>query len=155
VARAPGAPGPAPEDLALEVAIAAGRATDITGSMGRSADPAPITCPDCGGVLSQMRNGRVLRFRCQIGHGYTAAALADAHGDALEDALRLALRIVKERAELVRRMAAEARRNRNALMVGVYEERAREYDGHVDTIRRALRDGTVGDGPGSTGPPFR
>ncbi|MFH6785557.1 MULTISPECIES: chemotaxis protein CheB [Methylobacterium] len=146
VARPPGASGPVPEDLALEVAIAAGRAAEITdGLLGRSADPAPITCPDCGGVLSQLREGRVLRFRCQIGHAYTAEALADSHGDALEDALRIALRIVKERADLVGRMAADADRRGNALIAGMYAERAQEYDSHVRTIRRALRDGPAGD----------
>ncbi|TNC05708.1 chemotaxis protein CheB [Methylobacterium terricola] len=145
VARPPGAPGAVPEDLALEVAIAAGRPSEsLAETMGRSADPAPITCPDCGGVLSQLRQGRVLRFRCQIGHAYTAEALAGTHGDAIEDALRIALRIVKERADLVGRMAADAGRRGNAQMAGIYAERAREYDGHVRTIRRALRRGSEG-----------
>nr|WP_245524085.1 chemotaxis protein CheB [Methylobacterium nonmethylotrophicum] len=137
MARPAGPRGAGPEDLALEVAIAAGRTTSGE-AMGRAADPAPITCPDCGGVLSQVRAGRVLRFRCQVGHAYTAEALADTQEDTLGDALRLALRIVKERAELVGRMAGDARRRGNTLVAGMYEERAREYDGHVRTIRRAL-----------------
>lgn len=152
VAQPCGAPAPVPgdlalenlalEDLALDVAIAAGRASGaLDETLERSADPAPITCPDCGGVLSQLRGGRVLRFRCQTGHAYTAEALADAHGDGLEDALRLALRFVKERADLVGRMAADAHRRGNDLLAGMYEERAREYDRHVRTIRRALRHG--------------
>ncbi|KMO18787.1 glutamate methylesterase [Methylobacterium platani JCM 14648] len=150
VARPAGASGPVPDDLALEVAIAAGRFP--AAEPGRRAEPAPITCPDCGGVLSQLREGRVLRFRCQVGHAYTAEALADAQGDAVENALRIALRVVQERADLVGRMAAEAHRRGNALMAGMYEERAREYGGHVRTIRRALRDGPGRDGPDEAGP---
>jgi two-component system chemotaxis response regulator CheB len=146
IARPAGTPGSVPDDIALEVAIAAGRAS--SGDLAPSVDPAPITCPDCGGVLSQLREGRVLRFRCQIGHGYTAEALEDQQGDALEEALRIALRVVKERADLVGRMAADARRRGNVLIAGMYEERAREYDGHVRTIRRALQ-----DEPGAAGTP--
>ncbi|AWN48671.1 chemotaxis protein CheB [Methylobacterium terrae] len=146
VALPTGAPGPVPDDLALEVAIAGGRSSSET--LGHGADPAPITCPDCGGVLSQLREGGVLRFRCQIGHAYTAEALADAQGDAVESALRIALRVVKERADLVGRMAADAHRRGNALVAGMYEERAREYDGHVRTIRRALRDEAGRSEPG-------
>ncbi|KMO28965.1 glutamate methylesterase [Methylobacterium variabile] len=149
VALPAGPPGPVPEDLALEVAIAAGRPG---ADLERAADPSPITCPGCGGVLSQIREGRVLRFRCQVGHAYTAEALADMQGDALEDALRVALRIVKERAELVGRMAGDARRRGNGLVAAMYEERAREYDGHVRTIRQALGTGhdlrEAGAGPG-------
>ena len=69
---------------------------------------AALTCPECGGVLSEVKGQRPLRFRCQIGHAHTAQELA-AKDEALDDAIRLALRVMEERVELVERMARDAR----------------------------------------------
>ena len=99
---------PPPDDIRLEVDIALGRpvGTDETNRLG---NPVALSCPDCGGVLSQLR--RVpLRFRCQVGHAYTAEALSTRQEDSVDEAMRVALRIVEERATLTKKMAEEARR---------------------------------------------
>ncbi|MEP3023828.1 MAG: hypothetical protein ABJO80_17980 [Sulfitobacter sp.] len=49
-----------------------------------------------------------LRFRCQVGHGYTAEALAKEQEGSLDEAVRVALRIVGERATLIERMVRDA-----------------------------------------------
>ena len=58
---------PPADDIRLEVDIALGRpvGTDDTHRLG---NPVALSCPDCGGVLSQMRREPPLRFRCQVGH---------------------------------------------------------------------------------------
>ena len=72
----PRAPSPPPpEDVRLEVEIALGRPMG-TELLHRLADPVALSCPACGGVLSQMKNSPPLRFRCQVGHAYTAEAVA-------------------------------------------------------------------------------
>jgi two-component system chemotaxis response regulator CheB len=67
---APPSPPP-PDDVRLEVDIALGlpAGTDAT---NRLANPVALSCPACGGVLSQIRRSPPLRFRCQVGHAYTA-----------------------------------------------------------------------------------
>ena len=87
-------PGPAlapPESVALEVAIAMGRPSDSPTIAG-IADPVPLACPGCGGTLSQIRRSP-LRFRCQVGHGYTADALAHEQEGSVDEAFRIALRV--------------------------------------------------------------
>jgi two-component system, chemotaxis family, protein-glutamate methylesterase/glutaminase len=69
--------------------------------------PITITCPDCGGAL---RRGEVggLRNYSNIGHTYTAQAMAAAKFDDMERVMRSAERILNERAEFCRQMAEQA-----------------------------------------------
>jgi len=94
-------------ELELEVDIALGRPC-LTETIAEIADVAPLSCPDCGGTLSQLKRPP-LRFRCQVGHAYSANALAHQHEGSIDEAVRVALRIVEERAVLAERMAREAK----------------------------------------------
>jgi two-component system, chemotaxis family, protein-glutamate methylesterase/glutaminase len=128
---------PPPEDVRLEVEIALGRpaGTDAT---NRLANPVPLSCPACGGVLSQIRRSPPLRFRCQVGHAYTAEALASEQEGSVDEAIRVALRIVEERAVLTQKMADEARRGGLRFSAASFERTSAESRGHVVTLREAL-----------------
>jgi two-component system chemotaxis response regulator CheB len=135
--EAPGPGLPVPSEIRLEVDIAAGERVD-TGVLTQFADPAALTCPQCGGVLSTVRNSKPLRFRCQVGHALTAEVVAKEQENAVDEALRVALRIVEERAELVARMAGDGRSSGRRAVAEMYEERAKEYRQYAETIRRAV-----------------
>ena len=136
--REPAGPGvPVPPDIRIEVDIAAGERVD-TEVLQRLGHPAALTCPSCGGVLSLMRNGKPLRLRCQVGHALTADSLAKQQENAVDEALRVALRVIEERAELVTRMAEEGRDSGRRAVAEMYEERAAEYRRYTDTTRRAV-----------------
>ena len=126
---------PPPESLAFEVEVASGarQGSDV---LRRYAEPAALTCPDCGGVLSQVRGQQPLRFRCQIGHAYTAEELA-AKDEAVDEAIRVARRIMEERVELVERMARDARANGRTAVAELYGQRAEEYGRYAATLREA------------------
>jgi len=64
-----------PASLAMEVQMADGGRLGSE-ALRRIAEPAPLSCPDCGGVLSEVRGEQPLRYRCQIGHAQTAEVLA-------------------------------------------------------------------------------
>jgi two-component system chemotaxis response regulator CheB len=136
--REPAGPSvPTPSDIRLEVDIAAGEHIDST-VLRRLADPAPLTCPQCNGVLSQMRGPGPLRFRCQVGHTVTADVLVKEQENSVDEALRVALRIVEERAELVSRLAEDGARSGRRAVAELYRERADEYRRYAETIRRAV-----------------
>ncbi|MEH3147621.1 MAG: chemotaxis protein CheB [Methylobacterium frigidaeris] len=137
VREPPGPRRPVPPEIRLEVDIAAGERIDSS-ILSRLGDPAPLTCPHCSGVLSTMRDAKPLRFRCQVGHALTAEAVAHEQESAVDEALRVALRIIEERAELVARMAREGSRAGRSVVAEMYDERAREYRLYADTVRRAL-----------------
>lgn len=132
-----GWPVPVPPDIRLEVDIAAGERTDSQ-VLRRLADPVALTCPHCSGVLSVMHGTGPLRFRCQVGHAVTADVLATEQESLVDEALRVALRIIEERAELVSRMAEENRDMKRGAVAENYAERAAEYRSYADAIRRVV-----------------
>ena len=92
--------------MELEIDIAHGRPCS-TETVAEIADVAPLSCPACGGTMSQLKQPP-LRYRCQVGHAYSAEALAAQQESSLDEAVRVALRIVEERAVLIDRMVGEA-----------------------------------------------
>jgi two-component system chemotaxis response regulator CheB len=132
-----GSPLPVPPEIQLEVDIAAGERIN-TEILGRIADPAALNCPGCGGVLSKLKVGNPLRFRCQVGHAYTADILAQQQEGRVDEALRVALRIIEERAELVRRMAEDGRQSGRRAVAEMYDARAEEYREHAEIIRQVV-----------------
>lgn len=130
-------PAPAtPADVALEVDIALGRPC-LTETIAQLADPAPFSCPACAGVLSRFRREPPLRFRCQVGHAYTAEALAMEQDKAVGEAMLIALRIIEERAVLCERMAQDATQAGRLKSAAIFESRAGEMRGYADTLRQA------------------
>jgi two-component system chemotaxis response regulator CheB len=137
VRESPGAAVPVPADIRLEVEIAAGERIGAE-SLSGIANPSALTCPSCGGVLSEVKEAHPMRFRCQVGHAYTVDALAKQQEGQVDEALRVALRIIEERAELVHRMAREGRRSGRPAVAEIYELRAAEYREYADMIRRVV-----------------
>jgi two-component system chemotaxis response regulator CheB len=62
---------PVPESLAIESKIAEDGVQSLE-EMKKLGKPSTFTCPDCGGTLWEMENGGLLRFRCHVGHAFSA-----------------------------------------------------------------------------------
>jgi two-component system chemotaxis response regulator CheB len=134
--------GPAvdiPADIVSEVEIALGRRSD-TEILAKFSDPIALSCPACGGVLSQIKRWPPLRFRCQVGHSYTAEALETEKECTLDEAIRVALRIVEERAVLAQKMADDARQAGRDAAAASYERSVSESRAYAATLRQAIRD---------------
>jgi two-component system, chemotaxis family, protein-glutamate methylesterase/glutaminase len=127
-----------PADLELEVRIALGRPIGAH-TISTIGDVSALSCPACGGVLSQICAGPPLRFRCQVGHAFSAEALAEEQEDSVDEAVLTALRIIEERAVLLEKMAAEALRARRTVIAQHYEERSMELRARAVTLRNAIR----------------
>lgn len=134
--EAPSPPTRVPKDIVLEVRIAAGRKFESP-DVAEIARTVALTCPDCGGVLSEV-NGKPLRFRCQVGHAYTSRTLLHDQESDVDEAMRVALRIIEERAELVARMGRDAGELGRTATAGMYSRRATEYRGYADILRQAI-----------------
>jgi two-component system chemotaxis response regulator CheB len=137
--------GPAlhcPDNLLLEVQIAGGARLG-SAALLKFADPSALSCPDCQGVLSEVRDAKPLRYRCQIGHAYTAEVL-ESRTEEVDEAMRIALRVMEERVTLVTRMAEDARRTGRQAVAELYASRAHEYSHYASVLRdaavAALRD---------------
>lgn len=124
-------------DILVEIEIALGSRYNSQVAAEIS-QPVPLTCPDCGGVLSQVNAARPLRFRCQVGHSYTSKTLLHEKEGSVDEAVRVALRIVEERAELVSRMGKDAAEAGRTGMAEMYDGRAAEYRRYAETLRAAV-----------------
>ncbi|RKH52501.1 chemotaxis protein CheB [Corallococcus llansteffanensis] len=102
------------------------------------AKPSHFSCPDCGGVLFEMDEDGLLRFRCRTGHGYTGEALSGSQQHHLDAALWAALRALEESAALSRRMAGRARERNHLHSAERFGERARAAEAQVELLRRAV-----------------
>ena len=100
--------------------------------------PVTLTCPECEGVLTEVRDARPLRYRCQIGHAYTADTLLASHDQHVNNAAKIALRLVDEHVGLLTRMAGDAEKRGHRGAGQAFEERAAEYREAADVLRKAL-----------------
>jgi two-component system, chemotaxis family, protein-glutamate methylesterase/glutaminase len=73
------------------------------GSMDIGA-PSKYTCPDCHGVLVEIKEGSILRFRCHTGHAFSLKTLLAEVNAAIDTGLWDTLRAVEERILLLERM---------------------------------------------------
>jgi two-component system chemotaxis response regulator CheB len=96
--------------------------------------PSAFACPECHGVLWEIENGDFVSYRCRVGHAYTGETLRVALSETAENALWVALRVVEEKAALLRRLA----RKTGSRISGTYEEEAAGFELHAATLRRLL-----------------
>jgi two-component system chemotaxis response regulator CheB len=108
-------------------------------------EPSHYSCPDCGGVLFEMDEQGLLRYRCRTGHGYTGTALAVGQQRVLDDALWAAVRALEENAALTRRMAKNSRERGHHLAAARYEERSRAAEQQALLVRQAALGGPSSD----------
>jgi two-component system chemotaxis response regulator CheB len=106
-----------------------------------------FSCPACGGVLWELEDENLLRFRCRVGHAYTADGAVEAQGESIEAALWTALRALQERAQLSERVAARVGNAGAKQSRARFEALAREAREQADVIRRVL----AGNGPAPDG----
>jgi two-component system chemotaxis response regulator CheB len=101
-----------PDDPLLDAETAIATMGDVT-TDETGARPAGLACPSCHGTLFELPGHPMPRYRCRVGHAWSAQTLLDEHGEALEGALWMALRALEEKSELSRRMADAARQRGN------------------------------------------
>ena len=131
----------APEDIVLEAHIAEQEMVAMMqehSSNSISGKPSLLTCPDCGGALMEVEDRPLLRFRCHVGHAYSPAALTEAQGEALEQALWMALRTHNERLKLFERMQGNAEAQGQTRSGSRWAEAAGEARSHVDLLKTFL-----------------
>jgi two-component system chemotaxis response regulator CheB len=104
----------------------------------RPGKPSPFACPDCRGVLWEIEEGRLLRFRCRVGHAFSPETMIAAGDEAIEAALWEALRAIEERVSLRRRLANQARERSLDSLAEHFEKQIPEAEQHVTALRDML-----------------
>jgi two-component system chemotaxis response regulator CheB len=104
-------------------------------------EPSPYSCPECGGVLWELQDGEMLRFRCRVGHAYTSETLTSEQATAVEHALWSALRALEEQAAVRRRIGQRMRRLGHHSSAAKFEQRVVELEAQAQSVRDLLMTG--------------
>jgi two-component system chemotaxis response regulator CheB len=137
--REPAGTTPAiPFSIRLETAIAAQelRGMDVNDKLGT---PSRFTCPECHGALWEIDDGALLRYRCHVGHAFTAESMAAAQAAQTEELLWSLMRSHQERAALTRRMSERERAQNKPDLARQLHERAAGYDEDAKLIENLLQ----------------
>ena len=134
---------PVSREMVLESKIAGMDMATLQGNE-RPGTPSPFSCPECKGVLYELHDGELLRFRCRVGHAYSAESVLAEQSQALEEALWVALNTLQESGNLAERMARQARERGHAHLAARFETKVRESEQRAAVIRQVLlKDETI------------
>jgi two-component system, chemotaxis family, protein-glutamate methylesterase/glutaminase len=130
-------PPAVPEDLCVEALIAESAMTDekLQTEFGT---PISCSCPECAGPLREQGTAGISRYRCHAGHAFSSDGLLEGQLGAAERALWSALRILEERAIVLKSLARKARKDKRQNMSRSYEERSLEAMAHARALRHLL-----------------
>ena len=93
-----------PEHLDIEVKIAK-QDPGIDQDIREIWEKSSYTCPECHGVLLQLKEGYRERFRCHTGHAFSADGLLASITEGVEESLWAAIRNIEESVMLMRHIA--------------------------------------------------
>lgn len=123
------------EHLRKEVELMEGNERALEVHPGR---PSPWPCPDCNGVLWEIEDGPILRFRCRVGHAWAADSLLEQQAEGVEGALWMALRALEDRAALSQQLAERAEKGGRRLSASRYREELDSMTRNIDILRFLL-----------------
>jgi two-component system chemotaxis response regulator CheB len=97
-----------------------------------------VICPECGGVLSERNEAGMTQWACRVGHRYSPETLMDAQSDGVEAAMWAAIRALRDREILLRRMADRAQSRGERRSAHSFRRRAEFSDEQARLVRSAL-----------------
>jgi two-component system, chemotaxis family, protein-glutamate methylesterase/glutaminase len=136
-----------PDNIRLEVEIARTGRSEME-DMERLGHRSELTCPECNGVMWEIEEDGVTRYRCHIGHAYTARSMSVGLDDNVRRALGTALRTLEERVRLAEKLSKQASAWGHNKVTAHWQERKAEYEREAEIIRKAIaRADTVAAAP--------
>ncbi|HEY8920786.1 MAG TPA: chemotaxis protein CheB [Chitinophaga sp.] len=93
-----------------------------------TSDLTPYTCPECHGVLSALKEGDRIRFRCHTGHAFSADTLLASISENIEHALWNAIRNIRESVLFLNHMGDHFADANQPKLAAVYFKKANEAE---------------------------
>ena len=128
---------PVSEGMETEVKIAREDNALESGIM-KWGEPSIYACPECHGVLLQLKEGRNIRFRCHTGHAYSLDSLLAEIGERTEESLWSAIRAIEEGELLMREMAGHLGERHDGTDAAALLKKADESRRRADLVRQAV-----------------
>jgi two-component system chemotaxis response regulator CheB len=127
-----------PEEIRIEVEIAKEH-TALDAGVMKLGQPSNYVCPECNGVLLQLREEGRPRFRCHTGHAYSVESLMASIQEGVEDALWNAVRCLEENILLMRQLATLVDKTGDGAISRQLTQRAQDAQRQVELVRIAVK----------------
>lgn len=105
--------------------------------------PSGFSCPDCHGVLWEISEGELVRYRCRVGHAFSPESLFASQSEGLEEALWAALRALEESAALAERLYSRSAERGHVLSAERFAEQVRDARSRAAIIHGVLTGGQI------------
>jgi two-component system chemotaxis response regulator CheB len=135
-------PADVPKQVEVEVNIAKEQNPRAAG-LEEIGKPSPYACPECHGVLLELKEGATFRFRCHIGHAYSLETLLAAMNDGIEHAMGTAMRSLEEGSLLMKDAAEQLQRQNRLDAAQRMTETAERARRAAEAIRELILTGNV------------
>jgi len=129
-----------PKEIPAEVKLEA----DITKRMAsqfketeKLGKPTAITCPNCGGILTEIEEEGIKRYRCFTGHTFSQRLLDELLTEKIEETIWVAIRMMEERRNFISGM--EKSFNTNSFIDIERKKKAEELKTHVERLKEMLK----------------
>jgi len=100
----------------------------------------PFTCPECHGVLFQMKDAARPRFRCHTGHAFSSDSLLASVTENIEESLWNAIRCIEESVMLLNHLGHHFNKNNQPALAELYFKKALEAVERGKIVRQAVFD---------------
>jgi len=101
---------------------------------------AGLSCPECHGPMWKITHGTLQRYRCHVGHAYTARTMVEGQIEAQETHLWQALRLMKERVSLIWEMRCHAENENRANDAESCDAKVRKLQLNITLIQEMLQE---------------
>lgn len=133
-----GRPAEPSSDLIYEVDVAKGGLGSMS-EMDRIGRRSLLACPDCHGVMWEIKEGDLTRYRCHVGHAYTAELMSMALDENLRRALHSGLRALDERIALSRKLHEQASNTGRTHLAESWRRKLLECEQEAQILRDSIR----------------
>lgn len=107
--------------------------------MDRTGRRSVLACPDCHGIMWEIDEGGLVRYRCHVGHAYTAELMSLALEEGLTRALASALRALEERIAVAQRLHQQESAAGRTAVAESWARKASDFEREADVIRTSIR----------------
>ena len=135
-----------PKEVEIEVNIAKEQKALDAGVL-QLGEPSNYACPECHGVLLQMKEGTLFRFRCHTGHAYSVESLLTDITEKMDDALWNSIRAFEEGELFMRHMAEHLDHGDTDRSVESFLKRAEDTKRRANLMRQAAMNGAADQPP--------
>jgi two-component system, chemotaxis family, protein-glutamate methylesterase/glutaminase len=125
------------ERLRTEISIAS---QDNSFQMGivQMGEPSSLTCPECAGALSMLRDGNLTRYRCHTGHAFTHNSLLASASKSMEANMWKAVKSFEEMIILLQDSARQLTATGNTTRSEEYKRQAEYTKKRSAELRRLI-----------------